>query len=198
MLSIAKKTLKIAKETGNDVIVQVKKNQKTLLKDCQNIAKTKTADGVYTEPLCKAHNRIESRTAEMFISPTLTDAEDWNLVKVIVKIRRYRRVLDTKTKTWKNFDETSFYISTIILSAQTFCKAIREHWSIENKNHYVRDVAMKEDLSRIRINAHVFAKLRGFALNILRKNDVDNISYELYKNSMKLEHVLNYDGILQN
>ena len=60
----------------------------------------------------------------------------------------------------------------------------REHWSIENKDHYVRDVAMKEYLSRIRINAHVFAKLRGFALNILRKNDVDNISHELYKNSM--------------
>ena len=42
MLSIVKKTLKVAKETGNDVIVQVKKNQKTLLKDCQNIAETKT------------------------------------------------------------------------------------------------------------------------------------------------------------
>ncbi len=198
MLSIVKKTLKVAKETGNYVIVQVKKNQKTLLKDCQNITETKTPDDVYTEPMCKTRNRIESRRAEIFISPTLTDGEDWNLVKVIVKISRYRRVFDTKTKTWKNLDETSFYISTIVLSAQIFCEAIRKHWSIENKDHYVRDVAMKEDASRIRINAHVFAKLRSFALNILRKNDVENISNELYKNSIKLEYVLNYEGIFQN
>ncbi len=108
MLSIVKKTLKIAKETGNDVIVQVKKNQKTLLKDCQNISETKTPDDVYTEPTSKAHNRIESRRAEVFISPTLTDDESWHLVKVVVKITRYRRVFDTKTKTWKNSDETSF------------------------------------------------------------------------------------------
>ena len=198
MLSIAKKTLKVAKETGNDVIVQVKKNQKTLLKDCQNIAETKTPDDIYTEPMHKARNRIESRRVEVFISPRLTDGEDWNLVKVIVKISRHRRVFDTKTKTWRNLDETSFYISTIVLSAQTFCEAIRKHWNVENKNHYVRDVAMKEDASRIRINAHVFVKLRSFALNILRKNDVENISNELYKNSMKLEYVLNYEGMLQN
>lgn len=196
MRSIVKKTLKTAKETGNDVIVQVKKNQKTLLKDCQNISETKTPDSVYTEPTCKAHNRIENRTAEVFIAPTLTDSESWNLAKVVVKIKRYRRVFDTKTKTWKNSDETSFYISTIILSAQTFCKAIRDHWGVENINHYVRDVAMKEDISRIRINAHIFAKLRSFALNILRKNGIQNVNNELYKNSLKLEYLLNYDGIL--
>ncbi len=191
-----KKTLKVAKETGNDVIVQVKKNQKTLLRDCQNIAKTKTPDDIYTEPMHKARNRIESRKAEVFISPTLTAGEDWKLVKVIVRISRHRRVFDTKTKTWKNFDETSFYISTTVLGAQIFCESIRKHWSIENKDHYVRDVAMKEDASRIRVNAHIFAKLRSFALNILRKNDVENISNEIYKNSIKLEYVLHYEGIL--
>jgi len=40
-----------------------------------------------------------------------------------------------------------------------------EHWLVENSNHYVRDVTMLEDSSRIRINAHIFAKLRSFALN---------------------------------
>ena len=55
---------------------------------------------------------------------------------------------------------------------------------------------MLEDKSRIRVNAHIFAKLRSFALNILRKNGVDNIGNELYKNSLKLEFVLNYDGIV--
>ena len=128
--------------------------------------------------------------------PTLTEAEQWDLVKVVIKVQRYRQLFNTKTKTWKNSDETSFYISTIVLSAPEFCQAIRDHWGIENRNHYVRDVTMGEDKSRIRTNPHIFAKLRSFALNILRHNQVDNVSLELFENAMNLAKVLNYEGIL--
>jgi hypothetical protein len=48
----------------------------------------------------------------------------------------------------------------------------------------VRDVTLGEDQSRIRTNPHIFAKLRSFALNILRYNQVDNVSLELFENSM--------------
>jgi predicted transposase YbfD/YdcC len=196
MPSIAKKTLQTAKETGNEVIVQVKGNQKTLLNDCRTIAATTRPDEVYQEPVTKTHNRIESRKVEIFISPTLTDAQHWTLVKVVVKVTRYRQNLDTKTNTWKNSDETSFYISTIVLSARKFCLAIRNHWGIENRNHYVRDVTMGEDKSRIRTNPHIFAKLRSFALNILRQNNVENVSLELFENCMNLDKVLDYVGVL--
>ena len=152
MPSIAKKTLQTAKETGNEVIVQVKGNQKTLLNDCLTIYETSSPTEVYQEPVTKTRNRIESRQVEIFILPALTNAEEWALVKVVVKVQRFRQLLDTKTNTWKNSDETSFYISTIILSAQEFCYAIRNHWGIENRNHYVRDVSMGEDKSRIRTN----------------------------------------------
>ena len=196
MPSIAKKTLQTAKESGNEVIVQVKGNQKTLLNDCQTIAATTCPDEVYQEPVTKTRNRIESRKVEIFISPALTDAQQWALVKVVVKVTRYRQIFDTQTNAWKNSDETSFYISTIILSAYKFCLAIRNHWAIENRNHYVRDVTMGEDKSRIRTNPHIFAKLRSFALNVLRKNKVENVSLELFENCMNLDNVLNYVGIL--
>lgn len=196
MPSIAKKTLQTAKETGNEVIVQVKGNQKTLLKDCLTLSETTSPTEVYQEPLTKARNRIESRKVELFIAPTLTDSQQWALVKVVVKVQRYRQLFDTKTKTWQNSDETAFYISTISLSAREFCQAIRNHWAIENRNHYVRDVTMGEDKSRIRTNPHIFAKLRSFALNILRHNQVENVSLELFENSMNLDKVLNYEGIL--
>lgn len=176
--------------------MQVKGNQKTLLNDCQTLAATTPPDEVYQEPVIKTRNRIESRKVEIFISPALTDNEQWTLVKVVVKVQRFRQLLDTKTNTWKNSDETSFYISTIILSAQEFCQAIRHHWSIENRNHYVRDVSMGEDKSRIRTNPHIFAKLRSFALNVLRKNNVENVSLELFENCMNLDKVLNYAGVL--
>jgi len=193
---LPKKTLQIAKATGNEVIVQVKGNQKTLLNDCLTLSETITPDDVYQEPVTKMRNRIESRKVEIFISPQLTDDQKWALVKVVVKVQRYRQLFDTKTKTWKNSDETAFYISTIVLSAQEFCQAIRHHWGIENKNHYVRDVTMGEDKSRMRTNPHIFAKLRSFALNILRKNKVENVSLELFENCMNLDNVLNYAGIL--
>jgi len=196
MPSIAKKTLQTAKETGNEAIVQVKGNQQTLLNDCQTLSQTSRPDEVYQEPVTKTRNRIESRKVELFISPALTDAQKWSLVKVVVKVERYRQLFDTKTKTWKTSDETAFYIATLVLSAPQFCQAIRDHWGIENRNHYVRDVTLGEDKSRIRSNPHIFAKLRSFALNILRHNQVDNVSLELFDNAMSLDKVLNYVGIL--
>ena len=70
------------------------------------------------------------------------------------------------------------------------------YWAIENRNHYVRDVTLGEDKSRIRTNPHIFAKLRSFALNILRKNKVENVSLALFDNAMNLDNVLNYVGVL--
>jgi len=173
----------------------VKGNQKTLLSDCEAISKTATPDDEYQEPVAKIRNRIESRKVEVFMSPTFTDYEKWNLSEALIKVERNRQLFDTKTKTWKNSDEISFYISTTVLGASDFCEAIRNHWGIENRNHHVRDVTMKEDHSRIRINPHIFAKLRSFALNVLRKNDVKNVSLELYDNCMNINNVLNYEGV---
>jgi hypothetical protein len=106
---LPKKTLQTAKATGNEVIVQVKGNQKTLLNDCQSLSATTPPDEVYQEPVIKTRNRIESRKVEIFISPTLTDTEQWALVKVVVKVQRFRQFLDTKTNTWKNSDDFFLY-----------------------------------------------------------------------------------------
>ena len=178
------------------MIVQVKGNQKTLLNDCLTLSETTRPDDVYQEPVTKTRNRIESRQVELFIAPVLTDSQQWSLVEVVIKVQRNRQLFETKTKTWKTSDETSFYISTSLLSAPEFCQAIRNHWGTENRNHYVRDVTMGEDKSRIRTNPHIFAKLRSFALNILRKNNVQNVSLEIFENCMNLDNVLNYVGIL--
>lgn len=196
MPSIAKKTLQAAKDSGNEVIVQVKENQPSLFHACLTLTQSTEPIDVYQEPLTKTRNRLECRRVETFISPALTDNEQWALVQAVVKVERYRQVFHTQTKTWQNSDETSFYISTIILNAQEFGQIIRGHWAIENRNHYVRDVTLGEDKSRIRINPHIFAKLRSFALNILRKNKVENVSLELFENCMNLDNVLNYVGIL--
>jgi len=194
-LHCQEKTLTAAHETGNAVIVQVKENQPTLFQDCRVTAETQRPVEVYQEPMSKAHGRIESRKAEVFTPMRLTDPDKWAQVQAIIKVDRSRRIFDTRTKRWEPSDETSFYISTTVLSAEAFCVGIRGHWGIENRDHYVRDVTLGEDKSRIRINPQIFAKLRSFALNILRANHVANVSLELFNNCMNLNRVLNYIGV---
>jgi predicted transposase YbfD/YdcC len=194
-LHCQEKTLTAAHETGNEVVVQVKENQPTLFQDCQATAETHRPTEVYHEPMTKAHDRIESRTVEVFTQMHLTDPDKWARVQAIIKVERYRRVFDTKTKRWQPSDETAYYISSTVLSAEAFCVGIRGHWGIENRDHYVRDVTLGEDQSRIRTNPEIFAKLRSFALNILRANHVANVSLELFNNCMNLNRVLNYFGV---
>jgi predicted transposase YbfD/YdcC len=197
-LHCQEKTLEVAKKTGNDVIVQVKGNQKTLFEDCKTITSTLSPDESYQEPTTKGHNRIECRSVAVFTHPLFRDADKWHLVEAMVKVDRKRWSFDTKNDCWKPSHETSHYIATTILDAETFCQAIRNHWGIENSDHYVRDVTLGEDKSRIRTNPHIFAKLRSFALNILRANHVENVSLALFENCLNINNVLNYVGVRQN
>lgn len=186
-------TLKSAKESANDLIVQVKANQPNLLKDCQRTVDTSQAMDIYQEPVTKAHGRVEARQVEVFTQFTLTDPAKWDdSIQSILKVSRTRLVFDTKTNAWQDTSETSWYISTTVLDAETCCRGIRQHWGVENRNHYVRDVTLQEDASRIRINPTIFARLRSLTLNILRSNKVTNICKELYENSLKFERLFRY------
>jgi predicted transposase YbfD/YdcC len=115
-----------------------------------------------------------------------------------VKVRRYRSKFNTKKKKWEESVEDSYYLATVKLSAKEFCKTIQGHWRIENVNHNVRDVSFNEDKSRIRNNVGVSAILTSFSLNILRINNVTNISGERFTNNGNFEEVLKYKGLIQH
>ena len=133
------------------------------------------SDDHFIAPVEKGHNRIEHRSAFIFKEFFTTDP-DWNHAKELVVIHRIREVFSTKTKKWSETQEISFYISTTSLKACEYMHAIRVHWAIENKSHHVKDVTLVEDASRIRINPGNFAKLRSWALGILRINQIKNVS----------------------
>ncbi len=98
---------------------------------------------------------------------------------------------------WKKNDEISYYISTTVLTAEKFCKGIRGHRGTENPGHCVRDVCMNEDGSRIRDNPHIFSRLRSFALNIMRANNVQNIAQELFRNCMDIANIFSVLSTLE-
>lgn len=83
-----------------------------------------------------------------------------------------------------------------MLGAEQGAGIIRKHWSIENKDHHVRDVTLKEDESRIRVNPENISALRSFALNILRINKIENIKGELYENSLDYYSLYSYQHFI--
>jgi predicted transposase YbfD/YdcC len=91
--------------------------------------------------------------------------------------------------------ETAFYASSVLLPAKTFASAIRNHWAIENQNHWVRDVTLAEDASRIRVNPGIMARLRSHALNIARANGATNIADALWTAALDPAVSLSYSGL---
>lgn len=123
--------------------------------------------------------------------------DDWaSCIQTVVQVQRSTDVFDTKTKQYINRQETAFYLSNYNLeNAEVSSRYVVQHWGIENKNHYVRDVSLQEDASRIRKNPYNLSVLRSTAMNILRKNKVLNIKGELYENSLQWTKVFSYPQV---
>jgi predicted transposase YbfD/YdcC len=62
------------------------------------------------------------------------------------------------------------YISSALLNAEQAADAVRGHWGIENRLHWVLDVVFNEDQSRLRKGhgAKNMAVVRHFAINLVR------------------------------
>ena len=135
---------------------------------------TQTVDG-------KKRNRHETRNIRVFDAVTAVAHTEWApYVAAIIEIERSVLTFQPASGLWKSSSETSFYLSNRPLAAPLAATAVREHWSIENEFHYVRDVTLREDSSRIRINPGIFSRFRSFAYNILRFNQSGTIAQDRY------------------
>ena len=68
--------------------------------------------------------------------------------------------------------ETRYFISSLSGGARRFAQAVRAHWGIENRLHWVLDVALGEDDCGIwqGHGPENLATLRRMALNLLRQD----------------------------
>jgi predicted transposase YbfD/YdcC len=76
----------------------------------------------------------------------------------------------------------------------------RDHWGIENRSHYVRDVTLAEDACRIRKGdaPQNLAALRNAIVSLLRLAGHTNIAAALRECTWKTQSLLAMLGILNN
>lgn len=124
-------------------------------------------------------------------------ATEWHpCVKTIIRVTRRTLLRSAATGMWNERGEVAYYVSSAAaLPAIAWAAAIRGHWGIENRNHYVRDVSCDEDKSRIRDNPGIMARARSFALNIMRKDRITNVAQALWNGALSLDHILAYKAI---
>ena len=120
------------------------------------------------QTLQKAHGRIETRQCWVLsASPYLESVrglKDWPQLKSLVCMVSQRKIGEAVEQ------DTRYFISSLPPDAKRLSSAIRGHWGIENRLHWVLDVAFDEDHSRARKDfaPQNLTVIRHIALNMLR------------------------------
>lgn len=155
-----------------DYIIAVKDNQKQLSQEIKDEFKFgKNVQQHTSEDL--GHGRIETRKCSVITDfQFIEDNNKWKNLHSIVKIESVRE--------FKNSDKPQekavrYYIASLIAEPEDFQKAIRSHWAIENKLHWILDVAFGEDASRKRAgnSAQNFSMLSKISLNLLKNEKTE-------------------------
>lgn len=162
------------RERGADYILSLKGNQPSLADSVQDFfaafeaAPDKTPHQ-FDEVVEKDHGRLEVRRCYAFEQLDCLHApERWPDLKSFAVIASERTIKGKTTL------EHRCYISSLPADAARLNRAVRQHWSVENRLHWCMDVAFGDDQMRARTGhaAHNFAVMRHFALNLIRLDPV--------------------------
>ena len=160
-------------EKRADYVLPVKENQGKLHETLQLLfddpAEMRWVQCDYHKTVDKDHGRIEIRecwtTSDQKYLEYIATLADWPGLQSVAMVKAERRVGEESTV------ERRFFISSLPAGAKLLLRAVRGHWGIENKLHWVLDIAFREDECRVRTGngAQNFAVLRHIALNLLKR-----------------------------
>lgn len=138
---------KVIKLKG-DYVVPIKLNQEFFYNDLTlyfndkqlDIIKANGTGNAYLKQIEKSHSSII--TYEYFQTEDISwyyDLKNWKGIKSFGLVKK--TIERNKNKTI----EMRYYISSLYIDIDTFSKAIRQHWSVENKLHWHLDFTFKQD-----------------------------------------------------
>jgi predicted transposase YbfD/YdcC len=135
-------------EAKADYLLAVKENQPTLYDEMENFfnqahaVEWEEVPHSFHKDIDKDHGRIEIREVRVVEDlDWLPNACKWKNLSCLIEVRSTRQ----KTESAASEVLRRLYISSRRASAKDFAKWIRQHWSIENKCHWVADVIFEED-----------------------------------------------------
>lgn len=167
-----KKTVNKIAEKGGNYVIALKGNQGEFHQDVVDFFESSVANDYPVKTVKtveKNHGRIETRKVICCSElDWLNNKEKWKNLETIVCVNSTRKIGD------KISNENRYYITSLpVENIEKIAESIRKHWEVENKLHWVLDVAFREDDSRIRKdNAPAnMAILRQIALNLLKKDE---------------------------
>lgn len=139
------------------------------------------------------HGRLEQRTIEVLPAPADLDFPH---ATQIFQITRYR----THRGTGKREDNTVYGVTNLTpdkADPARLAAHLRRHWEIENRLHWIRDTAYREDHSRIRTGTapHTMATLRNLAISALHAAGHTNIAQALRHHARDATRPLTLYGI---
>jgi len=159
-------------DQGGDYVLALKSNHPTLYEDVRTFfdeAQARSFGGIahdYVQETDGGHGRIEVRhcwcTSDV---AWLADQTKWKGLRTIVCLSSRRIVGETESQ------QRRYYISSLPAQASVIAHAVRSHWGIENRLHWVLDMSFGEDRSRVRkaYGPENLGLLRRIALNLLRQ-----------------------------
>jgi predicted transposase YbfD/YdcC len=166
-------------EQGADYVLALKGNQPTLYATVvAAFAETRATASPAWQPreqdaaqtLDAGHGRVERRRYTVLSDPDLLACLDptgaWPSLRSVIEVQAHRHA-GARTPS-----ERRYYLSSLPPDAVLLGQAIRAHWGVENRLHWVLDVQFREDASAVRVGdgAHTFTVLRQLALNLIRQD----------------------------
>jgi predicted transposase YbfD/YdcC len=157
---IAKKII----DKGGDYLLMVKGNQPGLLEKVSDaFAEGKRADLPRFEHLEASHGRVVTQLT--WTTPaTAVDTQEWPNCKTIAMVASLRQA-GGKTSDL----EQRYYISSRDMTPEAMAKAVRAHWAVENKLHWMLDVNFSEDACTVKKDnaPEILSLIRRVVINML-------------------------------
>ena len=149
--------------SGNDFLIALKANQKTLFQRLLLMRLEERPDSTW-----QAEERSRDRSIRRVVRVYDCTAElgaEW------AGVRRAICLDQVGTRNAQPYHQRRWFISSLITSAAGFAQRIRAHWGIENPLHWVKDVVFGEDQAPFHHpNAAInWAIARTVVINLLRQ-----------------------------